>query len=215
MICPLALEPELPAYTRTAQRAPVRAEHAQTEGKECRMTRNLSLLSDGTLVLAWRRGDTEALQTLIDRHRGAAFGLALRLCGNRENAEDLAQEAFLRALTHIQQFEPDLSFRPWLFRIMARLHIDRLRKQREIPDLALDPPPPPQHTESDLFVHAVLDCLSPHHRAILVLRELAGFSYQELASYFRIPTGTVRSRLSDARAALKAAYVRMNQEVAR
>lgn len=215
MICPLTLEPELPACRETVQRIPDCAGHVQTAGKGCRMERSLSMLSDGALVFAWRDGDTAALQALVDRHRSAAFGLALRLCGKRENAEDLAQEAFLRALSHLHQYDAAQPFRPWLFRILARLHIDRLRKQREFPDDTLDPPPPPPRADSDLFVHALLDCLSPQHRAILVLRELAEFSYQELASYFHIPLGTVRSRLVNARIALKAAYVRLHEEMVR
>jgi len=198
MFCPLALEREFPA--------PVRAR------KEEAVSVPLAQQSDGMLAKAWRAGNDEALRVLVDRHRGAAFGLALRLCGNREQAEDLAQEAFLRALSRIHLYDDAQPFRPWLFRIMGRLHVDNLRRQREFADANPDPPPAHSSAETDLFVQAVLDRLSQPHRAVLILHEVVGLSYEELAKFFHIPLGTVRSRLAHARVAFRTAYLLLSKE---
>ncbi len=179
------------------------------------MPGDLTQMTDGELALAWRKGDTEALRALVDRHRAAAFGLALRLCGDRDRAEDLAQEAFLRAIDRMHQYNPAEPFRPWLNRIMGHLQIDWLRRQREIPDEMPDHPQLAGDGDSEIFLQTVLNTLSPAHRTVLVLRELGGLSYDELAHYFHIPVGTVRSRLAHARVAFKDAYTRLGKEGSR
>jgi len=198
MICPLTLERELPA--------PVRAR------KEAAMGVPLIEQTDGSLAKAWRAGNDEALRVLVDRHRAAAFGLALRLCGNREGAEDLAQEAFLRALSRLHLYDDTQSFRPWLFRILGHIHVDNLRRRREFADADPDPPPGHSGAEDDLFVQEVLGRLSQPHRAVLILHEVVGLSYEELAKLFRIPLGTVRSRLAHARAAFRTHYLSLSKE---
>ena len=198
MFCPLALEREFPAPVR------VRKEEA--------VSVPLAEQPDGALARAWRAGSDEALRVLVDRHRGAAFGLALRLCGNREQAEDLAQEAFLRAISRLHQYDDRQPFRPWLFRILGRLHIDYLRRQREFTDSEPEPPPVHGSLDSDLFVQAVLVHLTPAHRAVLVMHEVVGLSYEELAKLFQIPLGTVRSRLAHARVAFRTTYLLLSRE---
>ncbi len=174
---------------------------------------NYSACTDGELALAWRKGQAEALRVLINRHRAGAFGLALRLCGNRDLAEDLTQEAFLRAVSRLHQYRSEEPFRPWLFRILAHLYIDQLRRRREQPaDEEPEPPSVSDMTDSDLFIQGVLSSLNETQRAILVLRELAGLSYEDLARYFSIPIGTVRSRLAHARIAFRTAYLQMSNE---
>jgi len=196
MFCPLALEREFVIPAR----------------KEAAMAVPLVEQSDGMLAQAWRAGNNEALRALVDRHRAAAFGLALRLCGNREQAEDLAQEAFLRALSRLHLYDDAQPFRPWLFRILGRIHVDNLRKQREFADADPDPPPDRPDTETDLFVQEVLGRLSQPHRAVLILHEVVGLSYEELAKLFHIPLGTVRSRLAHARAAFRTHYLSLSKE---
>ncbi len=209
MICPLTLEQD----PRPRMRAGGTAAGIGGRGKERAVSPDMTALSDGALVLAWQRGDNEALRALVDRHRAAAFGLALRLCGNRDRAEDLAQDAFLRALSKIGRYNTDLPFRPWLFRILGRLFIDQVRVGGATVEACPDAPTG-GNPDSDLFVQGLLATLSPQQRAILVLRELAGLSYEELALYFHVPIGTVRSRLAHARIALKDAYLRLTKEVA-
>jgi len=127
-------------------------------------------------------------------------------------AEDLAQEAFLRALSRIHLYDDAQPFRPWLFRILGRIHVDNLRRRREFADPDPDPAPGHDNTDTDLFVQAVLDRLSQPHRAALILREVVGLSYEELAKLFNIPLGTVRSRLANARVAFKNAYLLLSKE---
>ncbi|MHB9133861.1 MAG: RNA polymerase sigma factor [Armatimonadota bacterium] len=203
MLCPLTLEREFPVPQNGVK-------------KDRLMAIDFTGHADGELALAWRRGDANALRALVDRHRSAAFGLALRLCGNRDRAEDLAQEAFLRAISRLHQYDAGAPFRPWLFRILGRLFIDQLRRQREFTaEDPLDPPPSPSSLDGDLFVQALLETLPPHQRAILVLREVAELSYEDLAQYFAIPVGTVRSRLAHARLVFKERYLQMSGEVTR
>jgi len=201
MFCPLALERDI-------------VTPRSWSGKD-RSLVDFTTLADGELATAWRKGNTEALRILVDRHRAATFGLALRLCSNREQAEDLAQEAFLRAMSRIDQYHPDEPFRPWLFRILAHLHIDQFRRRREQAVEEPELPPVHGHQDADLFVQSVLATLSETQRTILVLRELAGLSYEELSDYFNIPVGTVRSRLAHARIAFRESYQRMSEEVVR
>jgi len=196
MFCPLALERDLVIPAR----------------KEAAMALPLIEQSDGMLAKSWRAGNDEALRVLVDRHRAAAFGLALRLCGDREAAEDLAQEAFLRALSRIHLYDGAQPFRPWLFRILGRIHVDNLRRRREFADADPDPPPGYDNTETDLFVQEVLGRLSQPHRAVLILHEVVGLSYEELAKLFHIPLGTVRSRLAHARAAFRIQYLSLSKE---
>jgi RNA polymerase sigma-70 factor (ECF subfamily) len=198
MFCPLVLERDFPAPARVR--------------KEAAMALPLDRQSDGMLAKAWRAGNDEALRVLVDRHRAAAFGLALRLCGDREQAEDLAQEAFLRALSRLHLYDDAQPFRPWLFRILGRIHVDNLRRLHEFAAADPDPPPGHDHTEADLFVREVLERLSPPHRAVLILHEVVGLSYEELAKLFHIPLGTVRSRLAHARVAFRNHYLLLSKE---
>jgi RNA polymerase sigma-70 factor (ECF subfamily) len=201
MLCPLTLE---------------RESWSPRDDKERSVHIPLSERPDGDLVRDWCAGQPEALRILVDRHRSAAFGLALRLCGDRDRAEDLVQDAFLRALGRIRQFDTRLPFRPWLYRILGHLYIDDLRKRRELfSEEAVEPPPREEHPEEGLLLDAVLACLPVPQRAILLLQEMGGLSYEELAQLFGIPLGTVRSRLAHARLAFKEAYRRLTQEVAR
>jgi RNA polymerase sigma-70 factor, ECF subfamily len=199
MICPLTLEGDA---------NPSRREEAMPTG--------YAEGTDGELVAAWRRGEREALRALVDRHRAVAFGLALRLTGDRDRAEDLAQEAFLRALGRLHQYDTARPFRPWLLRILGNLFLDGIRALREEADeeqagrLRSQEPP-----EGSLLIESVLALLPASQRALLVLRELAEYSYDELAGHFHIPVGTVRSRLAHAREAFRVAYMQMSQEVAR
>ena len=163
-------------------------------------------------------GDEESFARLVSLHEKRVYTLALRMTGDREDAEDVAQEAFLSAWRGLPSFRGEAGFSTWLYRLTSNAAIDQLRKgkrQREEAslddgDLPLDVPdrqPGPQEAvESAELQRAVADGLrelSEDHRQILLLREYQGLSYDEIAQALEVDLGTVKSRISRARRALR------------
>jgi RNA polymerase sigma-70 factor (ECF subfamily) len=172
-----------------------------------------SSASERELVLLAQNGDREAFSELVCLHAGGVRNVIYRMCGDVQVAEDAAQETFLRAWLHFGSFRPQASLRSWLYRIGLNAATDVLRQQRrvapeELEDLPLrDPHPDPegfvsQEEQAALVQKAVLS-LPDASRAVLVLREYEGLSYQEIADALDIPIGTVMSRLSYGRKLLK------------
>ena len=170
------------------------------------------------LVRAAAGGDEEAFAQLVALHEKKVYNLALRMCGNPEDAADAAQDAFLAAWKGLPNFRGEAGFSTWLYRLTSNAAIDQLRKgkrQREEAslddgDLPLDVPdrqPGPQEAaESAELQRAVADGLrelSEDHRQILLLREYQGLSYDEIAQALEVDLGTVKSRISRARRALR------------
>lgn len=160
--------------------------------------------NDADLVQACVSGAPEAFRELLTRYRRSALTLAYHLLGNAEDAEDVAQEAFVRVFLAIPQFRQQAAFSTWLYRIVTNLCLGRQRRRK--PVVALDAIAEPSAEESpsaqvteNLLARQVLAELPPTMRAVLVLREQEGLSYQEIAAALEIPVGTVRSRLSKAR----------------
>lgn len=150
-----------------------------------------------------KTGEAAAFRWLLDRYRARVVRLAAHVCRRESEAEDIAQEAFLRAFRSLPSFRGDSTrFAPWLFRIVVRLCLDRLRRsswQAEVPS-EIVPAVPAEDIETRLLVSQLLDQLTPPMRAALVLREMEGLEYEEIAETLGIPVGTVRSRLHAARA---------------
>ena len=170
------------------------------------------------LARAAAKGNTLAFEELVRLHEKKVYALALRMCGNSEDAADVAQEAFLSAWRGLPSFRGEAGFSTWLYRLTSNAAIDQLRKgkrQREEAslddgDLPLDVPdrqPGPQEAaESAELQRAVADGLrelSEDHRQILLLREYQGLSYDEIAQALEVDLGTVKSRISRARRALR------------
>ena len=155
--------------------------------------------------------------TLVKDNQARVLRLALGMLRDRDLAEDVAQETFVRALRFYKSFRNDAAFFTWLYRIAVNLCIDLQRKQGRIDRLpegddrqeTPDPAPTPDRTfevrELARHAEAALETLSPNHRAILLLREIEGLSYEEIARVLRIPKGTVMSRLFHARTNLQIA----------
>ncbi len=153
-----------------------------------------------------------AARTRLARHLPTLSTYAMALTRDRERAQDLVQASALRALRAARVPDSDSAFRVWLLRICRNLHIDELRRMRlepepcADPDEASQPPPDPaalQDRVADvLSVHQALARLPVHHREVIVLVDLVGFSYREAGEALGVPPGTVMSRLSRARAAL-------------
>lgn len=168
------------------------------------------------LVRAAAKGRTEAFEELVRLHEKKVYALTLRMCGNPEDARDAAQEAFLSAWRGLPSFRGEAGFSTWLYRLASNAAIDQLRRnrrQREEDSLdagemdAPDQSPGPQEAaEGSELQRAVADglaSLSEDHRRILLLREYQALSYDEIAQTLDMDLGTVKSRISRARRALR------------
>lgn len=175
----------------------------------------------GDLVRRAQRGELAAFNTLVVRHQDAAFSLAYRFLRSRESAEDVTQEAFLRAFRRLDTFRGD-RFRSWLLRIVANAARDELRRRKRRPQRSLDearddpdmpnidpvePRPGPQAAAENADLRRVLDealgQLPEDWRLVVLLSDVHGLAYDEVAASAGIPVGTVKSRLSRARARLR------------
>ena len=170
---------------------------------------------DAALIERLRKGEARALDELYRRHREAAYGIAYRLVGSREDALDVVQEAFIHVMRGIQTFRGQSSFRTWLYRIVTHASLDyrRWRSLRTTESLdgetAVDPAamgpsqrtPAEEAAERDLrqAIDKALTNISERNRAALVLYAMEGMSYKEIADVLGISVGTVMSRIFNAR----------------
>jgi RNA polymerase sigma-70 factor (ECF subfamily) len=177
-------------------------------------------VDDHELVDAARRGDRDAFRTLFERYHRRAYALAFGVLRHPDDALDVVQDAFIKAHKYLDKFEGTSSFYTWLYRIVMNLAIDHLRKHRRVKPVELDE----QHLEEaagddallprilggnpgralmDKEIRARIDQalgqLSDNHRAVLVMRELEGLSYEEMAQAMNCSKGTIMSRLFHAR----------------
>jgi RNA polymerase sigma-70 factor (ECF subfamily) len=173
--------------------------------------------ADHELVARARGGDREAFRLLVERYEGRAYAIAYGFVGHREDARDIVQEAFLKAYRTLGGFRGDSSFYTWLYRIVVNLAIDHRRRERPVP---LEQPerladtrgegPADQTYRGELreAIRAAVDALPAEQRRVIILRELEGLSYAEIADTEQVPIGTVMSRLFYARRKLQAALGR-------
>src|SRR5579859_4143175 len=176
----------------------------------------LELVSDRLWVEQACSGDQEAFGELVKLHQHAVYNLAYRMLGERGEAEDAAQETFLRAYAHLDRYDQERPFRTWLLSIASNHCIDRLRKRR-LKWLSLDEPLPPHPelssheiepedavitNERGAMIQQMLDELSPEYRAAVVLRYWYDLSYTEIAEMLNTTESAVKSRLFRARQAL-------------
>jgi len=166
-------------------------------------------LEDAELVRRTERGELSAFEQLVDRHRPVVIRVAARIAGSNE-AEDVSQDAFLRAFHRLDQFRGDAPFRSWLLRITHNAALDHLARRRPEPvdPDALDASepsterPPADRLEVRERIERLelkLRGLAPQHRVVLVLRDAEGLSYDEIAEITDTPLGSVKGRLHRAR----------------
>lgn len=170
------------------------------DGALRRITRREAIIDEIRWVERCRGGDETALNVLIDRHRLRIIRTANNLLRDRYEAEDVAQETFLKAFREIHKLRDDRAFSGYLYRICVRLCMDRLRLKRAEPsefDSSQEPEGP--SVENRVVIARVLDQLPADLRTTLVLREMEQLSYEEIAEWMGVPVGTVRSRLHTAR----------------
>jgi RNA polymerase sigma-70 factor (ECF subfamily) len=166
-------------------------------------------LDDSQLVQRATRGELSAFEHLVDRHRPVVIRVAARIVGSDE-AEDVSQDAFLRAFHRLDRFRGDAPFRSWLLRITHNAALDHLARRRAEP---VDPEtldtrepsaarPPADRLEMRERIERLerkLRGLSPQHRVVLVLRDAEGLTYEEIADITETPLGSVKARLHRAR----------------
>jgi RNA polymerase sigma-70 factor, ECF subfamily len=164
---------------------------------------------DAELVQRTTRGDLSAFERLVDRHRPVVIRVAARIVGSDE-AEDVSQDAFLRAFHRLDHFRGDAPFRSWLLRITHNAALDHLARRRAEPvdpetldtgELSTTRPPADRLEVRERIerLERKLRGLNPHHRVVLVLRDAEGLSYEEIADITDTPLGSVKGRLHRAR----------------
>jgi RNA polymerase sigma factor (sigma-70 family) len=164
-------------------------------------------------------------EQVVQEHSARVYRLAYRLTGNRHDAEDLTQEVFVRVFRSLSSYTPG-TFEGWLHRITTNLFLDQVRRKQRIrfdalPDdagdrLAGSDPGPErawEHNNLDHDVQAALDTLPPEFRAAVVLCDIEGLSYEEIATTLDVKLGTVRSRIHRGRAALRQALAHRRPDV--
>lgn len=178
---------------------------------------------DLALVTAAKAGDKRAFKVLMQRYQRKVYAVAYGFLRNQEDALDVVQESFIKVHRYIGKFEGNSSFYTWLYRIVANLCIDHLRKAKRHRDVEFDDGlrhDGKDDARSDLLPHfgqfgdpsdmlrrkeilaaveASLEHLSDKHRAVIVMRELQGMSYEEMAQAMKCSKGTIMSRLFHAR----------------
>ncbi len=170
--------------------------------------------SDERLVAAARSGDHAAFNELVRRYQQLVFAVSLRLLRDRDLAEDVTQEAFVRAYLSLDRFRGS-NFRAWVLRIAHNAALDLLRATARRPHAPLEvvpelPGPEPGETSAAEYqglvvaLEAALAALPPDQRAVVILADVEGLSYDEVAEILAIPVGTVKSRLARARVRLRA-----------
>ena len=165
------------------------------------------------LIVRCQAGDGAAFEELLSGYERLIYNLTFRYFGNHHDASDLGQEAMLRIYRKIGEFNGKSSFKTWLYRVVTNLCLDEIRKRKhnsasldDIKEKGFepgDPEPGPaesyEKTEQAALVQEVLALLSPEHRAILILKDIEGLDYQEIADALHCNLGTVKSRLNRAR----------------
>lgn len=165
-------------------------------------------LQERQWVARCREGDETALGHLIARHRNRLLRTAANLLRDRHEAEDVSQEAFLKAFRELHKLRDDRAFSGFLYRICVRLCMDRLRLKR-VETTEFDSIEPHQGgtVENRIVIEKLLAQLPAELRATLVLREMEQLSYEEVAAVMNVPIGTVRSRLHTARERFRKLWV--------
>ena len=164
--------------------------------------------TDRDLAIRARRGEAEAFGELVRRYQTSVFNVCYRLLGERREAEDLAQEAFVRAYQRLDSFDAERPFGPWMRRVAANLCLNRLQldappaaplDEERDEDTATTPEAAQEQSERAELVRAALLSLPGHYRAVIELRHFQELSYDEIAAALRLPLSDVKSHLFRAR----------------
>lgn len=175
------------------------------------------------LIRLCQAGNVEAFEKLILKHEKQVYTIAYRFMSNHEDACDLAQEALVKAYKSIDRFRGEASFKTWLYHIVANVCRDELRKRKKNHFISLDAPifteegeltrqaedwtySPEilyESKENQELIQSILSTLTSEYQEVLIMREIQGFSYEEIAEQLKCSLGTVKSRLNRARKAMR------------
>jgi RNA polymerase sigma-70 factor (ECF subfamily) len=195
---------------------------------------DLATMSDQDVVLEARAGRQAAYRELVRRYERPIFSLIYRMVRNREQAEDLSQETFVKALNAIESYRPEYKFSSWIFKIANNVSIDHLRR-RELDTLSLDGSPhalTPEAIQASALqlgdrqetaleeleakelggeIEVAIAGLRPEYRACILLRHVEGRPYEEIATMLDLPLGTVKTYIHRARGELRQALAHLRQ----
>ncbi len=195
---------------------------------------DLATLSDQDVVLEARAGRQSAYRELVRRYERPIFSLIYRMVRNREQAEDLSQETFVKALNAIESYRPEYKFSSWIFKIANNVSIDHLRR-RELDTLSLDGSPhalTPEAIQASALqlgdrqetaleeleakelggeIEIAIAALRPEYRSCILLRHVEGRPYEEIATMLDLPLGTVKTYIHRARGELRQALAHLRQ----
>jgi len=187
---------------------------------------------DVKAVLLCQKGDTDAFEVLVERHQKRMLNVAYRMLGDYEEACDVVQDAFLAAYRAIGSFRREARFSTWFYGIVVNHARNRIKQaqgrlrhetrsiddpvefkerslQREVPDCGESAVEQLEKKEIEARVQECIRTLETEYREVLVLRDIQGFSYDEIGELLKLPDGTVKSRLFRARAAMKDCLVKV------
>jgi RNA polymerase sigma-70 factor (ECF subfamily) len=199
-----------------------------SDASNAKLARIREAEEDRGLIAKAQTGDTAAFRSLVERHQRRAFAIALALVRDENDARELVQDAFLRVYKGLGAFQGGSSFFTWLYRIITNLSIDLIRKPgRQLVDIdearfetdegseaefsllsrvdGSDPADVVRRREIAARLQVALDALPPYHRGVIVMREIEGLSYEEMAQAMGVSKGTIMSRLFHARQKLQKA----------
>ena len=187
-----------------------------------------TIIDDAILVRQSQRGDSVAMSRLVTKYQDRIYNSILKICGNTDDAAELTQDTFVKFIEKVNTFEGKSAFYTWLFRIAINLALNYCKRRGRVPMQSLqaagrsesdgaavqlgmfladtsatDPAVLVQDAEISGIVLGALTRLEEDHRAVVVLRDIEGMSYSEIAETLDIELGTVKSRLSRARASLR------------
>ncbi len=180
-------------------------------------------MNEGLLLEKAKKGDVEAFEELIAGYQKRVFNIALKMIGNHEDASELAQETFIRVFKSIGKFKEESLFSTWIYRIATNICLDELRRRkgrkevsldediklengdvsRQIEDTGPSPEAIAERNELRRKVNDAIGLLTEEHRLVIIMRDIQGFSYEEIAKITGCPEGTVKSRINRARQSLK------------
>jgi RNA polymerase sigma-70 factor (ECF subfamily) len=185
-------------------------------------------VEDTVLVQKWRKGDPNAIEQLVCKYQGRIYNIILKICSNPSDAAELTQDTFVKVIENIDKFESRSGFYTWAFRIAVNLTLNYRKRKATVgftsldaelaagdeqarqglaailsDDRALDPAQIAENRELCELIQKGIRKLDDEHRAVIVLRDIEGMDYAQIAEVLGTELGTVKSRLSRARAALR------------